>query len=182
MKIYTKKGDQGKTGLIGGTRVSKSHIRIDAYGTIDELNAFTGLLRDHLTDQRYTEQLLEIQDRLFTMGSHLANDESKSKMELPPMHSSDIEQLEIWMDEMDEKLPPMKSFVLPGGHPTVSYAHVCRTVCRRAERKITQLQEMITMQPIFLQYVNRLSDYFFVLGRKIAMDLAVEESPWKPKH
>lgn len=181
MKIYTKKGDKGQTSLIGGTRVPKSSMRIESYGTVDELNSYLGLIRDQDINEKYKEQVLEIQDRLFTMGSHLASDPVKSKMELPKILDEDIENLEKWMDEMEKELPEMKSFVLPGGHTTVSYTHVARCVCRRAERIIVDLSSNEKVAEIIPQYMNRLSDYLFVLSRKLTQDLGAKESPWKPR-
>lgn len=181
MKIYTKKGDEGKTGLIGGTRVMKSSMRIEAYGTTDELNSYIGLLRDQEIDPNYVEQLIEIQDRLFTIGSILASDPEKSTMKIPDLRTEDVELLEKWMDEMDEMLPEMKSFILPGGHTTVSYCHIARCVCRRGERIIVDLSSSEFVDAIVLKYMNRLSDYLFVLGRKIAQDLNATEQPWKPR-
>jgi cob(I)alamin adenosyltransferase len=181
MKVYTKKGDTGTTQLIGGRRVSKSSIRIESYGTVDELNSFIGLVRDQQIDSLYKTQLIEIQDRLFTIGSHLANDEENSNMKLPSISELDVENLEKWMDEMDELLPEMKSFVLPGGHISVSHCHVARCVCRRAERVIVLLKENDHVEEIIYKYINRLSDYLFVLSRKLTMDLNAEEQPWKPR-
>lgn len=181
MKIYTKKGDQGETSLIGGVRVKKHELRIDAYGTVDELNSNVGLLRDQNGLGDYRSQLIEIQDRLFTMGSHLANHPS-SKIELPQFKKEDLDQLEEWMDEMDSSLPEMKSFVLPGGHPSVSICHITRCVCRRAERICVLLADNENIDPILIKYLNRLSDYFFVLSRRIAHNLNIEETPWKPKY
>ena len=181
MKIYTKKGDTGTTGLIGGTRVLKSSLRIEAYGTIDELNSYIGLIRDQKVGDKYSEQLLEIQDRLFTIGSSLASDPEKSNMKIPDLHAADIELLEKWMDEMDELLPEMKSFVLPGGHTTVSFCHIARCVCRRAERIIIDLHQHEFVADLVIMYTNRLSDYLFVLSRKITLDLGAPEHPWKPR-
>lgn len=181
MKIYTKKGDKGQTGLIGGTRVSKNDLRINAYGTVDELNAQVGLLRDIVEKKEIQEQLLEIQDRLFTAGSLLAVGEKGSKMKLPELHQDDISRLETWIDQMDNSLEPMKTFVLPGGHVTVSTCHVSRTVCRRAERFIVGLSEHVETAPIIVAYFNRLSDYFFTLSRKLSQDLGAKETPWIPK-
>lgn len=181
MKVYTKKGDAGTTQLIGGTRVSKSSLRIDSYGTIDELNSFIGLIRDQEIDQQYKLQLIEIQDRLFTIGSSLASDPEKSKMKIPDLLESDVQFLEDAMDEMDQQLPEMKFFVLPGGHTTVSYCHLARCVCRRAERIIVALNEHDTVPELIFKYVNRLSDYLFVLSRKLTQDLKVEEQPWRPR-
>ncbi|MBT5439513.1 MAG: cob(I)yrinic acid a,c-diamide adenosyltransferase [Flavobacteriales bacterium] len=181
MKIYTKKGDEGKTGLIGGTRVSKNDLKINAYGTVDELNAFVGMLRDSIGNTKYTSQLIEIQDRLFTAGSLLAVSDSGSSMKIPMIEKNDIVELEEWIDEMDTKLPEMKSFVLPGGHQTVSYCHITRTICRRAERCIVTLSEHTVVDPIILAYFNRLSDYLFTLGRSMAQELNIKETPWNPK-
>lgn len=181
MKIYTKKGDEGKTSLIGGTRVPKHHLRIDGYGTIDELNSFVGLLRDQKIDQHHKNILLEIQDRLFTIGSSLASDPEKSSMKIPVLREEDISLLENEMDKMDDQLPEMKSFILPGGHTTVSFCHVARCVCRRAERLVVHLAESAEVDPLIIKYLNRLSDYFFVLSRKLGAELGVEEIPWKPR-
>ena len=181
MKVYTKKGDKGLTSLIGGTRVPKHHLRIEAYGTVDELNSRIGLLRDLIVDQDVHALLLEIQDRLFTMGSLLAEDTGKSKMALPKLNEADVRLLEKAIDTMEETLPAMKSFVLPGGHATVSYCHITRCVCRRAERLCTQLAEAVTVNERILSYLNRLSDYLFVSARKLTKDLGAKEIPWQPK-
>jgi len=181
MKIYTKKGDSGNTGLIGGTRVPKSSLRIEAYGTIDELNSWIGVMCDQEIDSDYKTQLLEIQDRLFTIGSSLASDPEKSNMKIPDLLESDIEQLEKWMDDMDSLLPEMRFFVLPGGNQSVSFCHVARCVCRRAERIIVDLHANEYVADIVMKYVNRLSDYLFVLSRKISQDLKVDEQAWRPR-
>jgi len=181
MKIYTKKGDEGKTSLIGGTRVPKHHIRIEAYGTIDELNSWIGLLRDLPTYSDQRKLLLDIQDRLFTIGSQLAADPDKSKMKLPQLSEPDITQIEQAIDIMEEGLPVMKSFVLPGGNSLVSYCHITRCVCRRAERMIVNLNEHQKTDELILKYVNRLSDYLFVLSRWIAKECGAIETPWQPK-
>lgn len=178
MKIYTKKGDLGTTQLIGGTRVPKSSLRIEAYGTVDELNSYIGLIRDQEISQTFVEQLLEIQDRLFTMGSQLAVDPEASNMKLPEIFEKDVELLEEWIDEMDSTLEPMRSFVLPGGHTTVSFCHLARCVCRRAERISVDLNAHQALDPIILTYLNRLSDYLFVLSRKLSSDLGAAEHPW----
>lgn len=178
MKIYTKKGDQGTTQLIGGTRVPKSSLRIEAYGTVDELNSYIGLIRDQDISEKIILQLLEIQDRLFTMGSQLAADPETSKMKLPELYSDDVTNLENWIDEMDAVLEPMRSFVLPGGHTIVSYCHIARCVCRRAERISVDLNAQQPLDPILLTYLNRLSDYLFVLSRKLSLDLKATEHPW----
>lgn len=180
-KIYTKTGDKGQTSLIGGTRVPKHHIRIEAYGTVDELNSWIGLLRDQSIADDYKTLLLEIQDRLFTIGSTLAADPVKSKMELPQLKEEDVILLEQSIDKMNEALPEMRSFVLPGGHTIVSYCHVARCVCRRAERCTIHLSETEPVADIVIKYLNRLSDYLFVLSRKLTSDLNAPENPWKPR-
>lgn len=181
MKIYTKTGDKGQTSLIGGTRVPKHHIRIEAYGTIDELNSHIGLIRDQQMDDHSKRMLVEIQDRLFTIGSSLASDPEKSKMKIPDLKETDIELLEKEMDKMNELLPEMRSFILPGGHTTVSYCHIARCVCRRAERLTIHLSENSLVAELVIKYLNRLSDYLFVLSRKLSHDLNAEEIPWKPR-
>lgn len=181
MKVYTKKGDSGTTGLIGGTRLPKHHIRIEAYGTVDELNSYIGLIRDLNPAPERKSLLITIQDRLFTLGSHLASDPEKSRMTLPEILATDVEELEHAIDAMEEKLPPMKSFVLPGGHPTVSHCHIARCICRRAERLIAHLAETDKVDPIISAYMNRLSDYLFVLSRALTQELNAEETPWVPK-
>jgi len=181
MKIYTKTGDKGQTSLIGGTRVPKHHIRIEAYGTVDELNSHIGLIRDQHIDQHSKEILIEIQDRLFTIGSSLASDPEKSRMKIPDLNEEDITLLELQIDKMNETLPEMRSFVLPGGHPTVSYCHIARCVCRRAERLTIHLSEQDYVNELVIKYLNRLSDYLFVLARKFTFDLKAEEIPWKPR-
>lgn len=183
MKIYTKTGDKGTTSLLGGTRVPKHHARIEAYGTTDELLAFVGALRDAQGIDKSTHSVLvEIQDRLFTIGSALATDPEKSpRTKIPDLKESDIAFLEKEMDAMNETLPEMRSFVLPGGHSTVSAAHVCRVVCRRAERRVLALQEEQEVPSIIGIYLNRLSDYFFVLSRKISQDVNATETPLKPR-
>lgn len=181
MKIYTKKGDTGTTQLIGGTRVAKHHVRIEAYGTIDELNSFIGLVRDNLGNDPAKDLLKEIQDRLFTVGSSLASDPEKSKMKIPELHETDVDVLEKEIDKMNETLPELKSFVLPGGHPANSICHVARCVCRRAERLATALAETDFVDPIVIKYLNRLSDFLFVLSRKISKDAGAEEILWKPR-
>ncbi len=181
MKIYTKKGDEGTTSLIGGTRVSKHHIRIEAYGTVDELNSWIGLLRDQPAYKTQQNLLLDIQDRLFTIGSILAADPEKSKMTLPQLSNNDITRVEETIDEMEKDLPEMKSFVLPGGDTLVSYCHISRCVCRRAERTIVHLNEIQKTDPLILRYINRLSDYLFVLSRWISQECGAIETPWKPK-
>ncbi|MFO7614285.1 MAG: cob(I)yrinic acid a,c-diamide adenosyltransferase [Bacteroidales bacterium] len=181
-KIYTKTGDKGETSLIGGTRVPKFHPRIEAYGTIDELNSFIGLIRDHDIDPHFKEVLLEIQDRLFTAESLIAKDpDAGSKVKLPPLYDADITYLEKEIDNMNEVLPALKSFILPGGHPVVSYCHVARCVCRRAERHVIRLSQAQAVEPKVIQYLNRLADYLFVLARRLAKDLNVDETIWKAR-
>ncbi|MFT4668318.1 MAG: cob(I)alamin adenosyltransferase [Polaribacter sp.] len=181
-KIYTKTGDKGTTGLYGGRRLPKSHIRIDAYGTVDELNSYIGLIRDQLTEVAQRNLLKEIQDRLFTIGANLASDPEKD-MPVPDVLESDIVLLEEQMDLMDESLPPLKNFILPGGHTTVSYCHLARCVCRRAERIVVALDhtEGEKVDHILIRYLNRLSDFLFMLGRKVAVDLGVTEVAWKAR-
>lgn len=183
MKIYTKTGDKGTTSLIGGTKVSKSHLRIEAYGTVDELNSYIGLCRDLLTDNNSRAIIQEIQDRLFTIGSALACDPVKEpKIKIPDLKEDDITLLEKEMDKMNESLPPMKHFILPGGHPAVSHLHVARCVCRRAERCTVRLNEGADeTEPIIIKYLNRLSDYLFVLARYASWQLKAEEIAWKPR-
>jgi len=183
LKIYTKTGDQGKTSLIGGTKVPKSHIRIETYGTVDELNSYIGLVGDHIEHDHTRTILREIQDRLFTVGSSLACDPDKEPlMKIPDLKESDITLLEKEIDTMNEVLPPMKFFVLPGGHVAVSTTHIARCVCRRAERLCVNMQEHdIFVEPTVIKYLNRLSDYLFVLGRYAGHLLHVPEIPWKPR-
>ena len=181
MKIYTKTGDKGKTSLLGGTRVSKSHERINAYGTIDELNSFLGLVSDLDQSADRANFIRNIQFRLFTIGSSLAAETDKAKAFKPDLEENDIEALEKAIDEMNKSLPEMKNFIIPGGHQLVSSTHIARTVCRRAERLITKLSETEDIEDIIIIYLNRLSDYLFVLARKQGFDLNVEELPWKPR-
>ena len=181
MKIYTKTGDQGTTALFGGKRVSKADLRIETYGTIDELNSFVGLVRDQEINQPRKDELIEIQDRLFTIGSVLATEPGNTKVKTPQLSEEDITFLERKIDAMDEVLPQMRSFVLPGGHQSVSYCHVARTVCRRAERLCISLNKHEPVDPLIIKYLNRLSDYLFVLSRKMGQELKVEETPWKPR-
>jgi len=188
MKIYTKTGDKGTTALFGGTRVPKHHSRIESYGTIDELNSHIGLIRDQAIDPIHKKVLMEIQDRLFTVGAILATDPEKTtlkngkdRLNIPKISESDIKLLEDNMDNMNAALPPMTNFVLPGGHQTVSFCHIARTVCRRAERLASHLNDMEPFQPETLMYINRLSDYLFVLARKLSHELQAEEIKWIPK-
>ncbi|HEY4799227.1 MAG TPA: cob(I)yrinic acid a,c-diamide adenosyltransferase [Bacteroidia bacterium] len=181
MKIYTRKGDKGETSLLGGTRVAKSHIRIESYGTVDELNSWIGLIRDQQIDGDTKKILIHIQDRLFTLGSHLASDPAKKGIKIPDIKEENITALEMAMDKMNETLPEMRSFILPGGHPAVSYCHLARCVCRRAERCVVRLSEKEKVDELLIKYLNRLSDYLFVLSRKLTHDLKAEETPWKPE-
>ena len=182
-KIYTKTGDKGTTSLIGGTKVSKAHLRIEAYGTVDELNSYIGLCKDLLIDQGSKTTLQEIQDRLFTIGSSLACDPAKeAKLKIPDLEETDVTFLENEIDRMNESIPPMKNFILPGGHPTVSHLHIARCVCRRAERCCVRLiAEHEEVGSIVIKYLNRLSDYLFVLARYSCHLLKAEEIHWKPR-
>ena len=181
MKIYTKTGDKGTTSLIGGTRLSKAHVRIDAYGTVDELNSYIGLLRDQPVNEGRKELLKEIQDRLFTIGSHLASESDRKKRILPDLLDEDIVLLETEMDVIESKVPPLRAFVLPGGHQSVSFGHVARTVCRRAERAVIHLQQGEEVEEIVIRYLNRLSDYLFMLCRAMTYELGIEEVTWNPR-
>jgi len=188
MKVYTKTGDKGTTALFGGTRVPKHHIRIDSYGTVDELNSYIGLIRDQEIDTNSKEILVQIQDKLFTLGAILATDPDKSllkngkeRLNIPKVEEEDIAVLETEIDMMEENLPPMTHFVLPGGHTTVSYCHISRCVCRRAERLASALNEISPFDERALKYLNRLSDYLFVLARKLSHDLQADEIKWIPK-
>lgn len=182
-KIYTKTGDKGNTSLIGGTKVPKNDLRIESYGTVDELNSHIGLLSAQWQDEHSGLMLREIQDRLFTIGSSLACDpEKEPRLRVPDLHEADLELLEKEIDSMSEQLPPMKSFILPGGHVVVSQAHVCRCICRRAERLcVGLLQTGAYVEPLVLKYLNRLSDYLFTLARYAGHQLQVSEIPWKPR-
>jgi cob(I)alamin adenosyltransferase len=178
MKIYTKTGDNGYTSLIGGTRVPKHHLRIEAYGTVDELNSYIGLVRDQEIAAHDREILKQIQDRLFTIGATLAADPERSKMVIPDLHLADIELLEQEMDAMDAQLSPLKHFILPGGNNTISFCHIARCVCRRAERLSVHLAEESTVDEKVNIYLNRLSDYLFMLARKLAKDANITENEW----
>lgn len=181
-KIYTKTGDRGTTSLIGGTKVSKAHMRIEAYGTVDELNAHIGLCKDLLSDERSLITLQEVQDRLFTVGSALACDPDKgTKMSIPDLHETDCTFLEEQIDAMEKSLTPMKSFILPGGHVSISQLHVARCVCRRSERCCVRLSEEAEVEPVVIRYLNRLSDYLFVLARYTGHLLHVADIPWKAR-
>jgi cob(I)alamin adenosyltransferase len=184
-KIYTKTGDKGETSLFGGARVPKNHIRVEAYGTVDELNSYVGLLKDLIDTPQYKAILKAIQDRLFTIGAVLASDPKKNLM-TPDVKPEDIQVLENEIDTMEEALPPLNNFILPGGHSTVSFCNIARTVCRRAERLVIALDGIEKnagqpIDPLSIQYLNRLSDYLFVLGRKVGQDLGVEEIKWQSR-
>ena len=177
MKIYTKTGDAGTTGLFGGKRLPKNHLRIEAYGTVDELNSYIGLVRDVATNDDIRNLLKSVQDRLFTIGSNLASDPDKNVI-TPDLTTADIEVLEKAIDQMNEELPALRNFILPGGHTTVSFCHIARCVCRRAERLTVALHENEPIEALILKYLNRLSDYLFVLARKLGKDLGAEEISW----
>ena len=181
MKVYTKTGDKGQTSLIGGTRVPKHHLRIESYGTVDELNSYIGLIRDQQVSEHQQNLLKEIQDRLFTIGSALASDPEKSKMKIPDLHQEDIELLEKEIDTMTAKLPDLRHFILPGGSNAVSFCHLARCVCRRAERICVHLSEDSFVDEKVMVYLNRLSDYLFVLSRKLCFDNQIEENKWIPR-
>ena len=187
MKIYTKTGDSGTTSLFGGSRVPKHHIRIESYGTIDEVNSWLGLIRDQEINAHSKEILKQTQKNLFTVGAILATDPKKAvlksgqdRLKIPRINISDIELLETEIDKMNEVLPSMTHFILPGGHCSVSYCHIARTVCRRAERMISLLHYNEPLDPLLMSYINRLSDYLFVLARKLSYELEAEEQKWIP--
>ncbi len=180
MKIYTKTGDKGTTSLLGGTRVSKADLKIDAYGSVDELNAWVGLLRDLPSNKERSNLLVAIQNNLFSVGSHLAQEAGNTRFQLPEVDAVLITKLESAMDEMNESLPELKNFVLPGGHVDVSYCQIARTVCRRAERKVIALNNQEDVPSVIITLLNRLSDFLFVLGRKLTAELGAEETIWKP--
>jgi len=180
MKIYTKKGDKGETSLIGGKRVSKTNVRIEAYGTVDELNSIIGLVRDASDEKSADQTLINIQHRLFTIGSELAS-APDSKMEIPLLKNSDIEELENEMDRMEAELPELQNFILPGGDLAASQAHVARTVCRRAERRSVELHQIEPVDELIITYLNRLSDYFFVLARFFTHQHGGTENLWKTR-
>lgn len=188
MKIYTKTGDTGTTSLYGGSRVAKHHIRIESYGTVDELNSHIGLIRDQEIDPDTKQILIAIQDKLFTLGAILATPpeketlkNGKDRLNIPKILEQDITMLETQIDKMNESLPQMTHFVLPGGHTTVSYCHIARCVCRRAERVTTLLNQQQGIDPLVLKYLNRLSDYLFVVARKLSYDLKADEVKWIPE-
>jgi cob(I)alamin adenosyltransferase len=177
-RIYTKGGDKGETSLLGGTRVSKSHERVEAYGNLDELNSFIGLIRDQNIDPHYRDILGRIQEILFIAEALVASDPEKGNTGLPVLRDEDILMLEKEIDAMTALLPELRNFILPGGHPTVSYCHIARTVCRRAERSLIRLDKIKTLDEIIIRFINRLSDYLFVLARKTGQDLGVKERHW----
>ncbi|RCH56378.1 cob(I)yrinic acid a,c-diamide adenosyltransferase [Mucilaginibacter hurinus] len=181
MKIYTKTGDKGYTSLIGGMRVPKHHVRIESYGTVDELNSYIGLIRDQGLSVRDKDVLKHIQDRLFTIGASLAADPEKSRMVIPDLNTADVDLLEKEIDEMNLQLPELRSFILPGGSNSISFCHVARCVCRRAERIVVHLSQESTVDEKVIIYLNRLSDYLFTLARKLAADSEVPENEWVPR-
>jgi len=180
-KIYTKTGDEGTTSLIGGMRVPKFDERIETYGTVDELNSWIGLISDQEIDNETKRTLIEIQDRLFTLESLLAKGPDTGDLQFPVLAGEDITLLEKEIDKMNEHLPVLSSFILPRGHTIVSYCHIARTVCRRAERLAIKMKTSFPVDPVNIKYLNRLSDYLFVLSRKFASDLGVEETLWKAR-
>jgi len=179
MKVYTKKGDKGKTQLLGGSMVSKNHIKLECYGTIDELNAFIGNIYDQEISAFHKEILLKIQNQLFNLGSIISFDGKKDKIKLPNVTAENIEMMEKAIDKMEESLPMLKNFILPSGHPTASICHIARTVCRRAERNLVALGQEETIDNLHIQYLNRLSDYLFVLARAILKENNAPEIEWQ---
>jgi len=181
-KLYTKTGDKGTTSLLGGKKVPKDNLRIEAYGNVDELNSFIGYLKDHVeVENRLKQQLYWIQEHLFTIGSILATEEDFKGFELPGISNNEVNQLEVWIDKFDAEVEPLKNFILPGGHPAVSLTHICRTVCRRTERSIIALSNSAKIDEVILQFLNRMSDYFFIFARALSKYLDVAEVPWSPK-
>ena len=181
MRIYTRTGDDGTTGLFGGSRIGKDELRIEAYGTLDELNAWIGKVRSHDIATPHRDALLGIQGELFTLGSHLATTDDKLRDQLPPLNPQGVASLEAWMDGMDEELPPLKTFILPGGTGADSDAHLARVVCRRAERRCVALHRVEAIDPLILRFLNRLSDALFMLGRWLAHETSTPEIPWTPR-
>lgn len=180
-RIYTKTGDKGTTALIGGSKVSKAHLRIEAYGTVDELNSYIGLCRDLVEEENIKSDLQKIQEQLFSIGSIMACDPEKEiKMPIPEMKETYITALESGIDSMEAVLPPMRFFILPGGHPLISHFHIARCICRRAERCCVRLNEESTVDPLILVFLNRLSDYLFVLARYTGFLKKIDDIPWKP--
>lgn len=184
MKIYTKKGDSGKTSLFGGSRVPKHHIRVSCYGTVDELNSNVGVLLAERIDKMSRSYLNHLQVLLFDIGSHLATDpaKEKSKQYLPQLEEGELTRIEVLIDEMQEQLEPLKHFIMPSGNRPIAQAHVCRTVCRRAERDVSHLAEVEEVHEMILPLLNRLSDYFFVLARWFAFQDGIEEIKWEPRN
>lgn len=181
MKIYTRTGDSGTTALIGGKRVPKYDMRIEAYGTVDELISWTGLIRDQDIDENLIEFLISVQDRLMTCASILAVDCDDCDVSIPELREEDVNSLELAIDKMEEETEPLSSFILPGGHPVVSFCHIARNVCRRAERNVLRLSSDVSTDSVVIKYLNRLSDFFFVLSRKLGKDFKIVEIPWSPK-
>ncbi len=180
-KLYTKTGDKGTTSLLGGKKIPKSDLRIEAYGNVDELNSFLGMLKDQdEVENRLKQQIYWIQEHLFTIGSLLATEPGFTGFELPKITDTEVTQLEVWIDKFDSELPPLKNFILPGGHQAVSLSHVCRSVCRRAERSIIALGNGEDIDEVIIRFVNRLSDYLFIFARVIGKHLNVPETPWSP--
>ena len=177
-KIYTKGGDKGETSLLGGTRVPKSHERVEAYGNLDELTSFIGLIRDQEIQTHYRDLLIRIQENLFVAEALIARDPEKEAQHLPVLRQEEILTLENEIDQMNEELPPIRNFILPGGHSVVSYCHIARTVCRRAERSLIRLNMISPVEDIIIRFLNRLSDYLFVLARKTGKDAGADETPW----
>ena len=182
MKIYTKTGDVGETSLFGGRRVLKNELKIECYGTVDELNSWVGLVRDVLVNVSDRETLIHVQDRLFVIGAILATDSQKENLKTPAISEEDVKYLETAIDNIDSTLEPLKNFVLPGGHLYVSYCHIARTVCRRAERLVVSLNQVQKIPLIIIKYLNRLSDYLFTLSRKLSKDLNAQEVIWTPRN
>jgi cob(I)alamin adenosyltransferase len=179
MKIYTKTGDDGTTALYGGKRLSKADLRIEAYGTVDELNSYLGIVLSFIEEKEYTELLINIQSRLFDIGTHLAAEPGKKNLILPEINETQISLLETYIDKMNENLDELKFFILPSGNLQIAHCHVARTVCRRAERCVVRLADHDTIEPVLAKYLNRLSDFLFVLARKFGKDAALPEIIWK---
>ena len=178
MKIYTKKGDSGHTSLIDGQIVNKHNLSVDAYGTVDELNSFLGLLKDYINDEIIKDILNNIQPKLFSIGSILASGKNQDILEKVKIEKKDVEYLESHIDSMNSELPELKNFIIPGGHKVSSYSHICRSICRRAERRISELNNEQSIEPNILSYINRLSDFFFVLSRYLMYSDKIEETRW----
>ena len=178
MKIYTKKGDSGHTSLIDGQIVNKHNLSVDAYGTVDELNSFLGLLKDYIKDETIKDILNNIQPKLFSIGSILASGKNQNILEKVKIEKKDVKYIEFHIDSMNNELPELKNFIIPGGHKISSYSHVCRSICRRAERRISELNNEQSVDPNILSYINRLSDFFFVLSRYLMYSDKIEETRW----